>query len=123
MSNKGVPDTIVDFWLGHEIGEMAEAYKRAQFEDLKRIYLEKEVFISVSTGGELEETLRAELDEKSGQLQTLVNGLATENMELKDRMKGVENRFDRLDRFVKKWVKDRMTQDELEEMGGEEQPG
>jgi len=24
MINKGVPDTIVDFWLGHEIGEMAD---------------------------------------------------------------------------------------------------
>ena len=27
MINSGVPDTIVDFWLGHAIGDMAEAYK------------------------------------------------------------------------------------------------
>jgi hypothetical protein len=24
MISKGSPDTIIDFWLGHEIGEMAE---------------------------------------------------------------------------------------------------
>ena len=123
MSNKGVPDSIVDFWLGHEIGEMAEAYKRTQFEDLKRIYLEKEVFLSVSTGGELEETLRAELDEKSGQLQTLVNGLATENMELKDRMKGLEKSFDQRSRFFDRLFRYLIPPEELAKMERDEQPG
>lgn len=52
MINKGVPDSIVDFWLGHEIGEMAEAYKRGQYEELRRMYLEREQFISISSGGE-----------------------------------------------------------------------
>jgi len=83
MTNKGVPKTVVDFWLGHEIGEMAEAYQRVQFEDLKRIYMEKEVFISISTGTELEEKLRAEIDEKNRQLQEIVNGLVAENLEMK----------------------------------------
>lgn len=36
MINSGVPDTIVDFWLGHVIGEMAEAYKGVQFKSLKQ---------------------------------------------------------------------------------------
>jgi len=31
MINRGVPDTILDFWLGHEIGRMAEAYKGVQY--------------------------------------------------------------------------------------------
>jgi len=90
MINKGVPDSIVDFWLGHEIGEMAEAYKRGKEEDLRRIYLEREPFISISTGGEIEEKLRAEIDEKNKQLQTLVNGLSAENLELKSRMSKME---------------------------------
>lgn len=47
MTNSGVPDTIVDFWLGHEIGEMAEAYKSVQFESLKQMYMEKEKLLSV----------------------------------------------------------------------------
>jgi integrase len=49
MINSGVPDTIVDFWLGHEIGQMAEAYKGVQFESLKQLYTEKEKLISVGT--------------------------------------------------------------------------
>lgn len=36
MINSGVPDTIVGFWLGHEIGEMNEVYKGVQFESLKK---------------------------------------------------------------------------------------
>jgi hypothetical protein len=86
MVNKGVPDVIVDFWLGHEVGEMAEAYKRAQYGDLRRIYLEMEPHISITAGGELEEKLRAEIDERNRQLQQLVNGLTAENLELKRRV-------------------------------------
>lgn len=86
MINKGVPDTIVDFWLGHEIGEMAEAYKKAMVDDLKRLYLEKEVFLTVSSNGQLEQKLRAEIQEKNAQLQILVNGLTAENMEMKQKM-------------------------------------
>jgi len=108
MTNKGVPDTIVDFWLGHEIGEMAEAYKRSKFEDLKRTYLEREVFISISTGGEIEEKLRAEIDEKNRQLQSLVNGLTSENMDLKAKVNTLERaiaelneKWQRLDQTTK----------------------
>ena len=50
MANKGVPDNIIDFWLGHKIGEMSEAYKRVQSDELKRIYAEREPFLSVTTG-------------------------------------------------------------------------
>jgi len=42
MTNSGVPDTVVDFWLGHEIGEMAEACKSVRFESLKKMYLDRE---------------------------------------------------------------------------------
>jgi len=90
MTNKGVPDSIVDFWLGHEIGEMAEAYKRGMADDLRRIYMEKEVFLSVSTNGELEAKLRTEIDEKNKQLQQIVNGLVSENMALKGELEKVK---------------------------------
>jgi integrase/recombinase XerD len=104
MINKGVPDTIVDFWLGHEIGEMAEAYKRSKFEDLKRIYLEREVFISISTAGEIEEKLRAEIDEKNRQLQALVNGLTAENMSLKAELNALKQRLEKLEAIAKEQV-------------------
>ena len=107
LINRGVPDTIVDFWFGHEIGEMAEAYKRVRLDELKRLYLEKEPFIAIS-GGKLEEKLRAEIDDKNRQLQALVTGLATENVELKQHLKEVEEagnemrgRLEELERFHK----------------------
>ena len=48
MINSGVPDTIVDFWLGHSIGEMGEAYNSVQYESLKKMYLEREKLLSFS---------------------------------------------------------------------------
>lgn len=113
MTNKGVPDTIVDFWLGHEIGEMAEAYKRGQFEELKRMYLERETFISINAGGEIEEKLRAEIDEKNRQLQTLVNSVVAENIELKARvsrseLEGTElkKRLQRIEEYIEEFKKE-----------------
>jgi len=93
MTNKGVPDTIVDFWLGHEIGEMAEAYKKGMAEDLKRIYLEKEPFICVSADVQLEAKMRAEIDEKNRQLQQIINGLVSENMDLKQKMQKADEKL------------------------------
>ena len=96
MINSGVPDTIVDFWLGHEIGAMAEAYKSVQHESLRKMYLEREKLISISQPAvdleEVEKKVRAEIEEKNKQLQTLVNSLAIENQNLKGRIEKVEER-------------------------------
>ncbi len=112
MINSGVPDTIVDFWLGHVIGEMAEAYKGVQFESLKQIYLDREKLISI-TGAEvdveeIEAKLRAEVEESKKELQTLVNGLATkslrleeENKELRRRIQTTEQKFAELDTLIR----------------------
>jgi len=136
MTGKGVPDTIVDLWLGPEIGEMAKAYKNAKFEDVKQLYMEREQFISISTGGELEEKVRQELDDTSRQLQTLVNGLATENVGLKTDMRvletavsslsqkntELESKFNRLNSYIRRWLRNRMSEAEILEMEEEEQP-
>ena len=90
MINSGVPDTIVDFWLGHRIGEMAEAYKGVQLESLKQIYLKRETLISISTSKvdvkEIEDKLRGEVDQSKKELQTLVNGLATKSLRLEEEL-------------------------------------
>lgn len=94
MTNSGVPDTIVDFWLGHEIGEMASAYKSVQFESLKKMYQEREHLISITPKTnveEIKEKLRGELEQQNRQMQNLINGLATENMDLKQRVQTLEN--------------------------------
>jgi site-specific recombinase XerD len=115
MINSGVPDTIVDFWLGHTIGEMAEAYKGVQFESLKQIYLEREKLISISTSEvnveEIEAKLRLELDEGKKELQKLVNGLATkslrleeENKDLKRRIQSTERKLADLEKLIREIV-------------------
>jgi integrase len=97
MTNSGVPDTVVDFWLGHEIGEMSQAYKSVQFDSLKKMYLDREKLLSISAQKvdveEIREKLRAEVDQQNKQLQIMVNSLVTENMDLKNRMQGVERKL------------------------------
>jgi len=94
MTNSGVPDTIVDFWLGHTIGELAEAYKSVQFDSLKKMYLDREKLISISAQKvdvqEIESKVRLEIEQSSRQLQLMVNSLVTENMDLKRRMSTLE---------------------------------
>lgn len=104
MINSGVPDTIVDFWLGHSIGEMAEAYKSLQAESLKEMYLQRENLISVNPKTdvkEIEAKLRGELEQQNHQLQILVNNLATENTDLRHRIQVAEQKLVELESLVK----------------------
>jgi len=99
MINKGVPDSIVDFWLGHEIGEMAEAYKRVQYGDLKRMYVEHEAFINITQPeSAFEQKVRAELDKQNRELQSIINGLISENLELRERTSKAEEHIEKIER-------------------------
>lgn len=105
MINSGVPDTIVDFWLGHAIGEMAEAYKGVQYESLKKMYLEREHILSVTRGldeKELEEKVTAKVDERIQSLQKIITNYATENLEVKSRLGKVELEITDLKKALKK---------------------
>ncbi len=104
MINSGVPDTVVDFWLGHSIGEMAEAYKSLQAESLKEMYLQRENLISVNPQTdvkEIEAKLKGEMEQQNRQLQTLVNNLATENTDLRHRIQMAERKLGELEKLVK----------------------
>lgn len=91
MVNKGVPDSVVDFWLGHSIGEMAEAYKRQRFEDVKRMYVERERYISITAPeSEVIEEVRRETERKTRQLRENFDNLYSENVELKKRLGNIE---------------------------------
>jgi len=104
MTNRRVPESIVDFWLGHEIGEMAEAYKRVKFEDVKRLYMEKEPFISITAPptdiNEVEKRFRNELSNQ----KSIIDSLVKEKDSLKSRM-------DRYESFTKKFLE--LSPDEL----------
>jgi len=47
LINDEVPDSIVDFLMGHVVGAMASAYKTVQFDKVRRIYLEREPLLSI----------------------------------------------------------------------------
>jgi len=98
MTNSGVPDTVVDFWLGHSIGEMSEAYKGPQYESVRKMYLDREQLLSISTPKVdielLKAKLRVEVEEQNRQLQLMVNNLVTENMDLKNHQRKTEDDLD-----------------------------
>jgi len=104
MTNSGVPDTVVDFWLGHEIGEMAKAYKGVQYESVRKMYLDREKLLSISTSKvdveELREKLRVEVEQQNRQLQIMVNNLVTENMDLKGRIQKTENKLSDIEKTL-----------------------
>ena len=109
MINSGVPDTIVDFWLGHAIGEMAEAYKSVQAESLKKMYLERERLLSVSAERfdekQLEEKVTEKVDERVQALQRIITNYATENLKLKSRLSRVEVEVTELKKTLEKLLK------------------
>lgn len=104
MINSSVPDTIVDFWLGHEIGEQSEAYKSVQLESLAKMYLAREKLLSISVQKldvqEIENKVRLEIEQSSKQLQIMVNSLVTENMDLKSRIQAVERKLGDIEKHV-----------------------
>jgi integrase len=96
MINSGVPDTIVDFWLGHEIGDMAKAYKETQFENLRQMYLEREHLLSVSASKGENEKTRAEVKEVKDDLYQL----HLENKQMNKEIKSLEAQIDSMYEFV-----------------------
>ncbi len=120
MTNSGVPDTIVDFWLAHEIGDMAKAYKSVQYPSLRQMYLDREKLISISQPPvdleEVERKVRVEIEDRNRQLQTIVNGVTAENLELKskvakleleatekaERLRKIEEKIEKLNKTIEK---------------------
>ena len=104
MINSGVPDTIVDFWLGHAIGEQAEAYKSVQYESLKRMYLEREHLLSVASERfdehELEQKVTEKVDQRVEALQKIITNYATQNLELRAETSAIEQKNVELKRRI-----------------------
>jgi integrase len=84
-----IPVDVVEALMGHE-GYLIEVYRRYTQEDLAKFYLQGESSLLVFTEAEEVSRLRVEVDERNKQLQTLANGLAAENLDLKARVARVE---------------------------------
>jgi len=85
MINSGVPDTIVDFWLGHRIGEMSEAYKSVQSKSLRKMYMERENLLSFSVPDvkEIDRKIKMEIHEENIMLHTSLLNLRHEGAEMR----------------------------------------
>jgi integrase len=77
-----IPVDVVEALMGHE-GYLTEVYRRYSLEDLAKFYKQGEHTLLVFKENEGISKLRAEVEERNKQLQTLINGLVAENMELK----------------------------------------
>jgi len=112
----GIPIDVVEALMGHE-GYLTEVYRRYTLEDLRKFYLKGESALLVFTEAQEVTKLRKEVDERNRSLQTLVNGLTTENLEmksqvaqvrlentdLKKRMGHLESNKDEIDELKKKY--------------------
>ena len=90
------PDTIVDFWLGHEIGDMAKAYKETQVESLRKMYLEREHLLSISAPKGEDEKTKAEVKEVKDDLYKL----HLENKQMKQQIKSLNAQISDMYKFV-----------------------
>ncbi|NIM44077.1 MAG: tyrosine-type recombinase/integrase [Nitrososphaeria archaeon] len=84
-----VPVDVAEALMGHE-GYLTALYRKYSDEDLARFYRQGEPSLLVFTeSGEISK-IKQEIDERNRQLQTLVNGLTAENLELKARVAKTE---------------------------------
>jgi len=84
MVNSGVPDTIVAFWQGRQIGEMATAYRGAQEGGLRRMYKERERLLNpfAPLGNDMLSGKIDELDRTAMDLKEELGHVVEKNKEL-----------------------------------------
>ena len=94
-----IPVDVTEALMGHE-GYLTEVYRRYSLEDLAKFYKQGEhTLLIFAEAGEVSK-LRAEIEERNRQLQALVNGLIAENMELKNRLKILEEHVKEVREFL-----------------------
>jgi len=118
---------LIEFFMGHTIGEQKRAYLNLPTDELRELYANYEKYLSIekTSRDELSGVTEAgrvteELKTRVGRLEGAVTRLAEENEELRTGNKELAKRFNRLDSFIREWLKDRMSEDELQRMEVEE---
>jgi integrase len=99
-----IPVDVVEALMGHE-GYLTEVYRRYSLEDLAKFYKQGEHTLLVFAESENVTKLKAEIEEKSRQLQTLVNGLVTENMDLKGKVNTFEKQLNEMQKQYQEAMK------------------
>jgi integrase len=96
-----IPVDVTEALMGHE-GYLTEVYRRYSMEDLAKFYKQGESSLLVFTESGEVSKLKMEIEERNKQLQTLVNGFAAENMELKNRMLKTEQKISEIEALIRK---------------------
>ncbi len=113
MTSSGVPGAIVDSWLGHDIGEQDRAYKSMQFESVRKMYLEREKLLSISSAIVLDGEERLRKLEQSYENEAVENEWRRiqleeqkeENEQLKKRIQTLEDSMRKTSDDAKKAIK------------------
>lgn len=95
-----IPVDVVEALMGHE-GYLTEVYRRYTVEDLAKFYKKGEHALLVFTEAAEVGKLRVEIEERNKQLQTLVNGLTSDNMRQKSQIEKLEGKMERIERILK----------------------
>lgn len=81
--------------MGHEEG-LTDVYRKYTIDELADFYKKGEGSLFIFSNGAEVTKLRNEIDEKNKQLQQVINGLTSENFELKQRLGKLEERLEYL---------------------------
>jgi len=95
LLNNGVPDSIVDFLLGHEIGSMSEAYKRTDFEKVKEMYAQNEPKLSIGNNGNGNGRIR-EIQEENKELRKQIEQSSKTITVLLEKIDRLENGLNKM---------------------------
>lgn len=110
----GANKTLIDYWMGHKI-KFDKAYFRGE-EGLRDIYVKYAEDYLEPKG------MSEDVDKELGTVRDDLDKLKAENYDLQEKMNGLtsqlkesDERFDRLSKFVRKWVEDAYTEWEVKE--------
>jgi len=85
-----VSQDVAEALIGHE-GYLTEVYRVHDDKDLAKFYLKAEPALLVFQDAEQIATLRKDLEESKEHLQTIMNGVVSENMQLKEKVRDLED--------------------------------
>ena len=96
-----IPIDVVEALMGHE-EHLTEVYRKYTVQDLGKFYLKGESALLVFTEAQEVTKLRKEVDERNKTLQTLVNGLTTENLDMKSKVAKLDLENTKLNKRIQK---------------------
>lgn len=104
MINAGVADTVVDFWLCHEIGIMSAAYKTLQADKVREMYIERSNLLSITDRGPTAKQIQEienKVEEKiKSEARDWLGNVSEDNVRLKSSLIETHARMEKLEKSI-----------------------